>query len=197
MRNLYRILITLVLLLSMAVNAVALEQKSMSRYSSECAEASWTEVSGNRTINTHLSLTKTDDGTSVYFNSYISGPNYWSNKWGSTYTKDGVFKISKNLDSASLSEIEMEVYYYSYDEMGIYTSGTETLTLKADWTGVGETSESSSKYISKQNDYTSKSSESYLSRKATATGSINNFNLGTSSYAWLSSSTRTYMSMEK
>lgn len=197
MRNLYKILITLVLLLSMAVNAVALEQKSMSRYSSEYAEASWTEVSGNRTIDTHLSLTKTDDGTYVYFSTYTWGPDYWSNKWGSAYTKDNVFKMSKNLDSASLSEIEVEVYYYSYDEMGTYTSGTETLKVKADWTGAGELSESSSKYASKRDDYTSKSSESYLSRKATATGSINDLNLEKSSYAWLSSSKYKSMSMEK
>jgi len=103
----------------------------------------------------------------------------------------------KNLGSASLSEIEVEAYYYSYDEMGICTSGTETLTLKADWTGVGELNERSSKYSVEDGDYTSKVSESYLSRGAKATGSINGINLGDSSYAWLSSSTRTYMSREK
>lgn len=197
MKNLYKILLTFVLLLSMAVNVEAFEQKSMTRQSYEYASASWTEVSGNRTIDTSLYLTETDDGTSVYMDIYTWGPDYWSSKSGSISTKDDIFRMSKNLDSASLSEIEMEVYYWSRDETGTYTSGTETLTVKADWVGVGEVSESSYKSVSKYDDYTSKSSESYFSREAVATGSVNNFDLGTSSYAWLSCSEYTYMSMEK
>jgi len=197
MRNSYKILITFALLLSLAVNAAALEQKSMSRYSSESAAAEWSEVVGNKTITTQLSLTETDDGTSVYFSIYTYGPNYYSYKSGSTYTTDDVFKMSKNLDSASLSEIEMQVYYYSYDEMGGYTSGTETLRVKADWTGVGELDERSTTYSVKDGDYTSKVSETYLSREAKATGSINGINLGDSFYAWLSSTTCVSTSMTK
>ena len=65
MRNSYKILIAFALLLSLALNAAALEQKSMSRYNSECAEASWSEVVGNRTINTQISVTEENDQTSV------------------------------------------------------------------------------------------------------------------------------------
>ncbi|MDY9926299.1 hypothetical protein [Methanosarcina sp.] len=197
MRNSSKILIAFALLLSLSLNAAALEQKSMSRYSSECAEASWSEVVGNRTINTQISVTEENDQTGVYFSTSTWGPNYYFYKSGSTYTRDDVFKMSKNLDSASLSEIEVEAYYYSYDEMGGYASGTETLRIKADWTGVGELNERSSKYSVEDGDYTSKVSESYLSRGAKATGSINGINLGDSSYAWLSSLTSTSTSMKK
>ncbi|WP_440956833.1 hypothetical protein ACSAZK_08050 [Methanosarcina sp. Mfa9] len=197
MKRLYTIIFALMVLLSTAVSVEAFDQKSMTRQSSEYASASWTEVRGNTTVETSLSVSKTDDETRISVSVYTQGPNYWSSMSGSTYTQDDVFKMSKNLNSASLSDIEIEVYCWSRDETGTYTNERKTVTVKADWVGTGEISDSTTKYFSKYDDYTSKRIESYCSREAEATGSINNIDLGTSSYAWLSSSEYTYTSMEK
>ncbi|MGB9939875.1 hypothetical protein [Methanosarcina sp.] len=190
MRKSYTILLALVVLLSTAMSVQALESKTIERYNGESASADWYETNGDITTYTYLSVTETKDGTDIYISTYTYGPCSWSEKSGYMFTNDNVFKIDKKLNSASLSEVEIEVCDY-------YTGETGTLTVQADWIGEGEISESSSKSSSKYDDYVWKSSDSSKYRDASATGSINGYDLGVSSYASLSSFKYAYMSMTK
>jgi len=174
----------------------AIEYKMMERHNSASASADWSETNGNATICTYLSITETDDGTDIYISTYTydtSEPYYWyssSSKSGCLFTKDNVFRVDKKLNSASLSEVEIDVNDW-------YTGETETLTVKADWSGEGDISTGSHKSSSTEGDYIWKSSSSSSHRQASATGNINDSDLGTSSYAWLSSSESIYSSMDK
>ena len=98
--------------------------------------------------------------------------------------------MDKKLNSASLSEVEIDVN-------NLYTGKTDTLAVKANWTGVGDISGGSSSYSSRNGDYVWKSSDSSTFRKASATGSIDGLSLETSSSASLSNFKSAYMSMEK
>ncbi|MCC4770457.1 hypothetical protein FXV91_09750 [Methanosarcina sp. DH2] len=192
MKNLYKILLFLVLLLSMAVNVDALEQKTMIRDDQTYASASWTEKERSIVTDTSMSVTKKDDGTyislSVYTYDQMTG--YGSYKSGFMVTQDKVFKISNTLDSASLSEIEMEIYNGN-------TGEKEILTVKADWVGKGDIIGGISKDMSKFPGYISRTSFSNLYREATAIGSINNCDIGESYNAGLYKDKSTISTMEK
>lgn len=195
MRKLYAILFTLIVLLSTTMSVQAMEYKSLSRNNDASASASWTEINNNATTQTYLSVTNTDDGTDIYVYTYTydTSEPYWdsySYKSGCLFTKDKVFKMDKKLNSANLSEVKIDLNNWSNGE-------TETLNIKVDWTGEGEISTGSYKSSSTQDDYIWKSTSSSSHRQASATGIINNTDLGTSSYALLSSSESMYTSMEK
>lgn len=196
MRKLYTLLFTLIVLLSTTMSVQAFEYKSLSRNNDASASASWTEINNNATTNTYLSIYETDDGTDIYVSQYTydnSEPYYWyssSYKSGCLFTKDNVFKIDKKLNSASLSEVKIDLNDWNAGE-------TETVTLKVDWTGEGDISTGSYKSSSTYDDYVSKSSSSSSHRQASATGSINDSDLGTSSYASMGFSESVYSSMDK
>lgn len=195
MRKLYTIFFTLLVLLSMTMSVQALDYKSLSRSNDASASASWTKTYDNATTYTYLSITDTDDGTDIYVYTYTydTSDPYWysySYKSGCLFTKDQVFKIDKKLNSASLSEVKIDLNDWN-------NGTTETVNIKADWTGEGDISTGSYKSSSTQDDYIWKSTSSSSHRQASATGSINNSDLGTSSYAWMSSSESVSTSMEK
>ena len=190
MRRSYAILFALVVLLSTVMSVQAVEYKSIERHSGSSAYASWTQTNSNVTTSTSLSVSETEDGTDIYLDIYTSGPGFWSGKSGYTLIQDDVFKVNKKLNSASLSEVEIDVYNW-------YTGQTETLTVKADWTGNGDLSTGSSSYSSRNGDYIWKSSESSSSREASATGSTNGFDFGVTPYASLSNFKSAYIIMEK
>ena len=75
-------LFTLIVLLSMAMSAEALESKTIERHNGASAYADWTETNGDITTYTYLSVTETNDGTDVYLDIYTWGPDYWSEKIG-------------------------------------------------------------------------------------------------------------------
>ena len=77
------------------------------------------------------------------------------------------------------------------------TGETETLTVKADWTGKGDVSTGSFRSSSKMVIISFRSSDSSSSREASVTGSINGFNLEANSYASMSQFKSAYISMEK
>jgi len=106
------------------------------------------------------------------------------------FTQDDIFSIDKKLNSASLSDVPIEVYDGD-------TGVSETMTVNADWIGKGDISRGSSSYSSKSGDYVWKSSDSSKYRDASVTGSINGLDLGVNSYASLSNFKSAYMSMEK
>jgi hypothetical protein len=190
MRKLYTALLTLVVLLSTTMSVEALESKTIERHNGASAYASWCKTNGNATIYTYLSVTETDDGTDIYVSTYTYGPDYYSDKSGYMFTKDNVFKIDKKLNSASLSEVQINAHDW-------YTGETETLTVKANWLGMGDVSTGSSSYSSKNGDYVWKSSDSSKYRGASATCSINGLDLGISPDASLSNFKSAYISMEK
>ena len=190
MRKSYTILLTLVVLLSTAMSVQALESKTIERHNGESASASWTETNGDITTNKYLSVTETDDGTDIYMEIYTYGPDYWSGKSGYMCTQDDVFSTDKKLNSANLSDVEIEVYDWD-------TGVSETLTVNADWIGKGDISRDSYTSRSQSGNYVWKSSGSSKYRGASATGSINGLDLGASSYASLSNFKSASMSMEK
>lgn len=190
MRKLYKLSLALVVLLSMAMSAQALESKTIDRQNGASASANWDEINCDITTSKYLYVTETDDGTDIYMEIYTYGPDYWSGKSGYMCTQDDVFSIDKKLNSASLSDVEIEVYDWD-------TGVSETLTVNADWIGKGDISRDSYTSRSQSGNYVWKSSDSSKYRDASATCSINGLDLGASSYASLSNFKNAYMSMEK
>ena len=179
-----------VVLLSMAMSVQALESKTLSRANGASASAGWNEINGDITTSKYLSITETDDGTDIYLEIYTWGPDYWSEKSGYLFTQDDVFSIDKKLNSASLSEVPIEIYDWD-------TGEAETMTVNADWIGKDDILRGSSSSISKSEDYVWKSSDSSRYRDSSVTACMNGLDLGTSSYASLSSFKSAYISMEK
>jgi hypothetical protein len=190
MRKPYVILLALLVLLSTAMSVQALGSKTIERHNGASASASWDEINGDITTSKYLSVTESDYGTDIYLEIYTWGPDYWSGKNGYFSTQDDVFSINKNLNSASLSDVQIDVCDWN-------TGVSETMTVNADWIGKGDVSRSSSKSISKSGNYVWKSSDSSKYRDASATGSINGMDLGISSYASLSNFKNAYISMTK
>lgn len=186
-------LFALIVLLSTAMSVQAMESKTMERQNGAHAYASWNQGS----CYTDLSVTETDDGTEIYvFNEGSGGPfsgSGFNPKSGYLFTKDDVFKVNNKLKSASLSEVQIDVY-------DVYTGEKKTCTVQADWTGEGDISTGSSSYTSKNGDYRFKSSESSSYRDASVIGSINGYNLGVKpclSFASLSNFESASITMEK
>lgn len=199
MRKLYTIVFALIVLFSMSVSVEALESKSMERHNGAYAFADWAETNGNVTTYTYLSVTETDDGAdisvSVWTYDEMTGES--SDKYGYMCTEDDVFNIDKKLNSASLSEVEIELYEWYCDETGEYYITEGTLTVKADWIGIGDVSKGSSRYVSRDGDYVFRSAENSLSREASVIGSINGSDLGSEYYASMVSFKSASMNMEK
>lgn len=200
MKKIYAFIFALIVLLTMAMSAEALDYKTISRNNGVSANAYWTEVDGDITTETYLYVTETNDGTDIYLSMYTSTYDTttetwsWSDKSGSMYTQDDVFSMDKKLNSASLSDVQIEVYGWNYD-LGTYEP--ETLTVSADWTGMGDIAKSSYKSMSKDGDYVWRSSDSSSYRSAIATGSINGNDLGSSDSASLIKFKQAYMDMKK
>jgi hypothetical protein len=190
MRKSYTILLSLAVLLSMVMSVQAMESKTIDRSNGASASADWYETNGDITAGKYLSVTETEDGTDIYLEIYTYGPDYWSGKSGYLFTQDDVFSIDKKLNSASLSEVEIEVYNWD-------TGETETLAVNADWIGRGDVSRDSYTSRSQSGNYVWKSSGSSKYRDASATGNINGLGLGVNSYASLSNFKSASMSMEK
>ncbi len=196
MKKLFISILTLTILLSITMGAEALESKSMYRQNGMSANAGWTETNGNEITYTDLYVTETEDGTDVYLSVWTVDTKKGSESYksGCLFTEDDVFSIDRKLSSASLSEVEIEVY-------GEDMSESETFTVSADWTGKGDITKGSTRYVSKSGDYIWRSSDSSSYRDATATGSINTIDgvsdLGASSTASLNMFKSAYIDMNK
>lgn len=192
MKKLYTLVFALMVLISMTVSVEALEYKTIFRQSGLSAYADWTETNDTAITYTDLFVTKTNDGTDVGVSicTYDSTTGTGSCKSGYTFTQTDIFNIDKKLNSASLSEVDIEVYDWE-------TGATETLNVKADWTGTGDIIKDSFKYSSKSGDIIFKGSSSSSSRMATATGSINSVDLGESSYGGLAQFKSASLEMKK
>ena len=199
MRKSHTIIFALIALLSMTMSVQALESKEIVRQNGAYASADWVETNDGVTTYTCLSVTETNDGTDIYVSmwTYDEVTGYSSDKYGYMFTEDDVFSIDKKLNSASLSEVEIVVDEWYYNEMGEYTYETGTMTVGADWIGIGDTSRGSYKYVSKDGDYVFRSTENSLFREATVTGLIDGINLGSQSSASLVKFKTASMNMKK
>ncbi len=192
MKKLYKMGFALMVLLSVAMSATAMEYKTMYRQNGMAAYADWSNIKDNVSTDHYMAVTNTDDGTDIYVSicTYDMVNNIVSCKSGYVFTQENVFSIDKKLDSASLSAVDVDLSNWE-------TGSIETVTIQAQWNGSGDVTKGSFKYISKYEDYISKGSSSSVSRGATATGSINNNDLGTSDFAGLAKFKSAYIDMKK
>ncbi|KCZ72568.1 hypothetical protein ANME2D_00997 [Candidatus Methanoperedens nitroreducens] len=191
MKKLYALVFALMLLLSTSISAVALESKTIYRQNGAAAYAVWSETAGDVYTDKFLSVTKTNDGTDIYVSiCTFSTEGDYSCKWGYKFTPEAVFDINKKLESATLSTVQVDLYDW-------YSPAMETVTIQAQWTGTGDATKGSYKVISKYGDYTSKYSDRSTFREATATGSIDDQELGTSDFGAMVNFKSAYMFMKK
>lgn len=186
MKKIYTMAFALVVLITMTLSAVALESKTIYRQNGEAAVASWSNTTSDGTTFTDLSVAKTEDGTDIFV--FISTPT--TLKFGSVFTQENVFDIDKKLTAATLSPVNVELF-------DINTGTVETITLQAQWTGVGDLTKNSFKFTSKSGEFISKFSDSSSIREATATGSINSQDLRTSNIGELIKFKSASMTMQK
>ncbi len=201
MKKLYMVVFALMVLLSITMSVTALEQKTIDRQNGMAAYADWTETTPeNITTDTYLSVTQSNDGTDIYISmcSYDQEGSNWSCKSGYKFTQENVFSIDNKLNSANLEAVQIDLYQWNCDETGMcWETPDGTATIDANWTGTGDVVKGSFKYMSKYDDYVMKGSDSSISREATATGSINGNDLGTSDFGGLAKFKSAYMYMKK
>lgn len=193
MRKIFSVTFALIVLLCLATSVQALQSKTIQRDNGASASASWSKTNGDLITNNYLSVTKSNAGTDIYLDVYTwdsTNGNFVNEKSGYMFTKDDVFRIDKKLNSASLSNVDVEVYNWDTDK-------TEILPVMADWSGTGDVSTGSSSYASTDGDYRFRSTSSSSYRDASATGSINNNDLGQSNYGSLNSFKNAYIDMMK
>ena len=197
MKKLCAIGFIFMVLLSMTMSAAALESKIINRQNGMAAYADWMESTpGGLTTDTYLSATKSNDGTDIYLSICTYDTTSWSCKSGYKLTQDDVFSINSRLNSASLA-VQVDLYQWYCDEYNCWNVPAGTATIETIWTGIGDISKGSYKWMSKSGDYMSKGSDSSSYRDATAKGSIDGSTLGASDFAEMSKFKSVYMSMKK
>ncbi len=176
MKQIYRVVFALLVLFSVTMSAEALQEKSIYRQNGESADAVWYEQTPDSSSEKYVNVMKTDRGADIYVSICSSDEyGYYTCKWGYTFTTENVFTMDKKLGSATLSAINVDVYDWN-------SAVVETITVQAEWTGIGDATKGSYKYTSRNGDYVSKYSSSSTMREAIATGSLNDAELGTSTY---------------
>ncbi len=176
MKQIYIAAFALLVIFSVTMSVGAFEEKTIYRQNGDSAYAEWYEQTQNGSTDKFVGVARSDDGTDIYVSICTSDIyGYYTCKSGYTFTTDNVFTMDKKLGSATLSAINVDVYDW-------YNPVVETISIQADWTGTGDVMKGSYKYTSKNGDYVSKYSSSSIQREATAKGSLNDIELGTSTY---------------
>ncbi len=191
MKKLYTFVFALMVLFSMTMSAAALESKTIFRQNGHAATASWSNNTSDGIIFTDLSVTKTKDGTDIFMS--ICKQDLTGNftcKSGFNSFQQNIFSIDKDLSTATLSPVKVDLFNPD-------TSTVEIITVQAQWTGFGDLTESTSKFMSKSGEFIEKFSGRSTIREATATGSINEQDLGTSDFAMLIQFRSASMTMQK
>jgi hypothetical protein len=195
MKKIYAVVFALMVLFMMGMSAVALESKVIYRENGMSAHAFWSETTDSVSTDTFLSVMESKDGTDIYVDICTYDENEWSCKGGYMFTEEDVFDMDKKLEFATLSPVEIEVYDWT-------TGAVETLTIQAQWIGVGDITKDSNKYMSKNNDFMQKFSDTSTFREATVTGSKEDEkedvqDLGNSEFGYLVKFKSSSMYMEK
>ena len=184
MKKIYMLVLAFMVLFSMTMSVEALQQKMIYRQNGVSAYADWTKTTGDLTTDTFLSVTQSNIGTDISMSicTYDITGN-WSCKSGYMFTQDNVFSMDKKLDSASLKAVQIDLFYRICDENGMCSqTPAGTANIEATWTATGKVSTGSYKWMSKDGNYMEKGSSSSSSRTATAQGTLNNEELGTSAF---------------
>ncbi len=172
MRKICTLGFVLMVLLSMTMSATALEFKQKTLNNGDGGAASWSDGS----TNTFLNVFETQGETDIFVD--ICTADFSSCKFGFIFTMDNVFDVDKKLNTATLSPVKIDLFDFN-------TGTIETITIQAQWTGVGDLTKSSFKETTKSGDFTAKFSDDTVFRDASATGSINGQDLRTSQKAQL------------
>lgn len=182
MKKLYTVAFVFMVLLSMTMSASALVSKTITRQNGNSAFASWSDGASS----TFLGVFENNDGTDIFVS--ICTPGIC--KSGFTFTQQDVLNADRRLTTATLTPVQVVLFDFS-------TGTSETITIQAEWTGVGDLIKSSSHSISKFGDFMFKFSGSSTFREAEATGSVNGQDIGTSVFAEISTFKVATMTMQK
>jgi hypothetical protein len=197
MKKLYVVAFALMVLLSVTMSAVALTSKTIYRQNGESAYASWIAEAEDLTTDTYLSVTQSNVGNDIYLSICTYDMSDYSCKSGYKLTQKKVFSMDKKLDSANLEAVEIELYQWNCDDTGCWETPDGTATIEATWASTGDVSKNSFKWTDKYGGYISKGSSSSSSREATAEGTLNNEELGTSNFGGLAKFKSADMQMQK
>jgi len=162
------------------------------------AYADWIKTTDDLMTETLLSVTQSDIGTDIWM--YICTYDITGNgscKSGEIITQDNVFSMDKKLESASLKSVQIELYQWNCDASGCWETPAGIATIEATWSGTGTISKGSYKWMSKDDNYMAKGSSSSSSRTATAQGTLNNKELGTSAFGGMANFKSVDMQMIK
>lgn len=166
------------------------KDKIILRDNGSFANAFWHEEAPDGTIiDTALFVSETERGTDIFLDRFFVAPDgTFTSQFGYVFTTEDVFDISKKLQTATLSPINIEVF-----TCGEFDCTSEILTVDAQWTGVGELTKTKFKSSFTSENFRVKFSESTSFRQATATGTIGEQSLGDSIFAELGSFKRAEM----
>jgi len=114
----------------------------------ETADAQWSKIISQTdadtiTQGTRLSISKVDDQTSIVLNidTFDQGAGEADRLIGQLVTDDDIFKVSNNLGSATLSPVQIEICNEDdKNENGTCNVVADTITIQAEWTGIGHVS---------------------------------------------------------
>jgi hypothetical protein len=122
---------------------------------------------------------ETEAGTDIIVGLILEDGNF---AFGFTTIDQNVFEIDKKLTSATLSPVTVEVTIFDdfFNEIG-----TAAVTVQATWEGFGDTLTQKAKVNTNFEGFSEKFKGSLQVRGATAEGSIDNLNLGTTDLAQL------------
>jgi hypothetical protein len=165
--------------------AAPAKEKVIERSQIEGGFAEWTDISVEvpgvgTVVYADLNVAESDGGTTDIFVELITEEG--NSLQGFTTIDQNVFDTDKKLTSATLSPVTMEVV--TFDEFG-NVIGTAEITIQATWEGTGDLGTRKSIEHGRSDDFSFKSKSLVLVREASAEGSINNANLGTSDLAFL------------
>ena len=143
----------------------------------ETADAQWSKIISQTdtdtiTQGTRLSVSKVDDQTSIILNIITAdlGAGEADRLIGQLVTDDDIFTVSNNLGNATLSPVQIEICKEDdQNENGTCNVVEDTITIQAEWTGIGHISKD--RTISEPTDNT-KIVIRTTARDATATATI-------------------------
>jgi hypothetical protein len=160
------------------------KDKVIERNQGKQAFAFWDDISVEvrgigTVVSAHFDVIETEQDTILYVILFTEDGNFAD---GLTTIDPNAFDIDKKLTTATLSPVKIEVV--KYDEFS-NEIGRAEITIQATWEGTGELSTEKDKGHFKSENFREHFAQSSQFRDATAEGSINDVNLGTSDFAEL------------
>lgn len=161
------------------------KDKSIVRNNGVYAYGGWHEEKGDgKTVDTLLFIIEHDTGTDIFIEIVTFNPDGLSTgQFGYLFTTENVLDVSKKLNRATLSPIELELCIFDEETGECHPA---KMALQAQWTGVGKISKVKTK-TNEGEDLKVKFRGTTTFRQATAVGSLGESDFGTSQFAELGS----------